>query len=140
MGESEIEIHINEIDIDKEIPQKYLLTEAMIRNNDIDTVEKILNEAEEDSYSIHTIVNLPIAPLNQTALHLAASEGLFDLVCLLLQNGANINTLDKNCWSPLHCAAYHKHLDVSEVLLTQKANVTLLTDSGFYFLQFIIQT
>ena len=109
------------------------LTENIVRSNDIEEVERLLLEAEENQEDVVALINRPIGQWNQTPLHVATTEGHFDLVCLFLQNGANIDTQDKNDWSPLHCAAKHSHLDVTEVLLKQKANINLLTESGMSY-------
>merc|ERR1712137_898412 len=80
-----------------------------------------------------------VAQWNQTPLHIAATEGHFDLVCLFLQNGANIDTQDRNDWPPLHCAAKHSHLDITEVLLKQRANINLLNESGTSAFHYLVR-
>lgn len=112
------------------IPKEVVFTETTIRDNDIEEVERLMIEAEENKMNIAELINKPCAQWSQTPLHIAATEGHFDLVCLLLQHGADIDVQDKNDWSPLHCAAKHSHLDITEVLLKHKAKIDLLTESG----------
>jgi ankyrin repeat protein len=106
------------------------LDEETIKRGDIEEIERILQEAEKQKLNISEIVNAPVSQWNQTPLHVAVSEGLFDMVCLLLQNGADINVVDKNCWSALHYAANHHQLEILEVLLKQRPKITLLNESG----------
>lgn len=39
-----------------------------------------------------------------TALHLSASEGLLDMVQLLVQHSAHVDPSDSSGWTPLCCA------------------------------------
>lgn len=110
-----------------------VFTETVIRSNDIEEVERLILEAEERRLNVAELINKPCAQWSQTPLHIAATDGHFDLVCLLLQNGADIDMQDKNDWSALHCAAKHSHLDITEVLLKHRANISLLTESGNFF-------
>lgn len=41
----------------------------------------------------------------KTGLHIAAMNGHYQMVEILLGQGAEINAADKNGWTPLHCAA-----------------------------------
>lgn len=41
----------------------------------------------------------------KTGLHIAAMHGHYQMVEILLGQGAEINAADKNGWTPLHCAA-----------------------------------
>ena len=108
-----------------------LLTEQMVRRNCIEEIERLLEEAEERAEGA-LLVNRPIAQWNQNPLHVAATEGHFDLICLFLQHGADINKKDRNDWSPLHCAAKHSHLEVTQIFLSRHADITLRNDSGVY--------
>jgi len=53
----------------------------------------------------------------QTPLHKAAFDGRDDQVFQLLYQGADVNCLDRNGWTPLHNAANNRHLDVALLLL-----------------------
>lgn len=115
------------------------LTEQLIRDNGIEEIERIILEAEEKGDDPSTLVNQPVAQWNQTPLHVAATEGHFDLVCLFLQYGADINCPDKNNWSALHCAAKHAHLEITTILLQRRADITMLNESSkFLFHNFIL--
>gem|GEM_PF-4289236 len=75
----------------------------------------------------------------QTALHVAAADGLYGDVCLLLDEGAVINELDLWGQTPLYLVevAYDKSVidaetynRIVELLETAGANSTLQTDLG----------
>ena len=53
----------------------------------------------------------------QTALMLAVSHGRLDMVKMLLEAGADINTQDDDGSTALMCACEHGHVDIVKVLL-----------------------
>lgn len=107
-----------------------VLVEQIIRENNIEEVERRILEAEEKGEDLKSLVNVPVAQWNQTPLHIAATEGHFDLVCLFLQYGADIDGQDKNNWSALHSAAKHAHLEITTILLQRRADISLCTESS----------
>jgi hypothetical protein len=64
-----------------------------------------------------------------TALHSAAGTGNVELVELLLENGANVNTPDVTGATPLHEAAKRGHLKAAELLLAHGADVNRQTST-----------
>lgn len=62
----------------------------------------------------------------ETALHLAATEGHVALSRLLLENGANINAIGRNWFqkTPIAMAAQSGHIEVVRLLLEHKADLT----------------
>lgn len=59
----------------------------------------------------------------KTGLHIAAMHGHYQMVEILLGQGAEINAADKNGWTPLHCAAkytlsLHFHFYVYSNIIT----------------------
>eukprot|EP01102_Stenamoeba_stenopodia_P000497 TRINITY_DN1047_c0_g1_i2.p1 TRINITY_DN1047_c0_g1~~TRINITY_DN1047_c0_g1_i2.p1 ORF type:complete len:151 (-),score=17.67 TRINITY_DN1047_c0_g1_i2:516-968(-) len=58
-----------------------------------------------------------------TALHVAASQGLLDAAQLLLDHGANFNIQNVDNWTPLHVAARDGKEDVVRLLLSRGAPV-----------------
>lgn len=63
----------------------------------------------------------------KTGLHIASMHGHYQMVEILLGQGAEINAADKNGWTPLHCASkvslftYGTHVSP----LTVQRNLTL---------------
>lgn len=66
----------------------------------------------------------------ETPLHGAAAKGHLDLLCLLLQSGANIDAVDANLATPLHAAADNSHIGVVQYLLKCGANINHKDDEG----------
>ena len=70
-----------------------------------------------------------------TPLMVAADEGRIEVVELLLAQGANLNTLDKDGFSPLTQAWSKKHLDVVHILKRRGAtcqSVEVLGSEDYY--------
>lgn len=66
----------------------------------------------------------------KTGLHIAAMHGHYQMVEILLGQGAEINASDKNGWTPLHCAAKAGHLDVVRLLCESGASPKNETNYG----------
>lgn len=66
----------------------------------------------------------------KTGLHIAAMHGHYQMVEILLGQGAEINAADKNGWTPLHCAAKAGHLDVVRLLCESGASPKNETNYG----------
>ena len=62
-----------------------------------------------------------------TVISLAACEGHFDIIDLLIQRGANIEITDKCGWKPLHLAATMGHFKVAELFINKKAQPDVLS-------------
>lgn len=74
-----------------------------------------------------------------TPLYTAVEEGHFDIVRLLIANGANINKCPSGEWatqlsinnqSPLLLACIKNNTDVAEYLIENNADVNLVNDRG----------
>lgn len=66
----------------------------------------------------------------ETALHIAARNGLVGVVATLLQAGANPNCLNKNGETPLHLAGGSLPHLVAQVLLVSGANPAISRNDG----------
>lgn len=66
----------------------------------------------------------------KTGLHIAAMHGHYQMVEILLGQGAEINAADKNGWTPLHCAAKAGHLEVVKLLCESGASPKNETNYG----------
>lgn len=58
-----------------------------------------------------------------TALHIATAHGYGEIASVLLYAKADINSGDKNAWTPLHWATYHQFPELVAMLLRRGANV-----------------
>ncbi len=56
-----------------------------------------------------------------TSLHLACREGNFEIVKVLIENGADVNVVDNEGWTPLMRAALAGNQNITALLLDQKA-------------------
>lgn len=66
----------------------------------------------------------------RSGLHIAAMHGHYQMVEVLLGQGAEINATDRNGWTPLHCAAKAGHLDVVKLLCESGASPKSETNYG----------
>ena len=58
----------------------------------------------------------------RTCLHVAAASGHYDMVQVLIGQGADLTTPDKEGWTALHCAASAGFLDVVKLLVESGAS------------------
>jgi ankyrin repeat protein len=65
----------------------------------------------------------------QPALHLALQEQQHDIVRLLLDHGANINSIGYHGWTPLHITAAIGDLTLTNLCLSQGAHVAARTNT-----------
>ena len=61
-----------------------------------------------------------------TSLHIACREGNFEIAKILVDNGANVNIVDNEGWSPLMRASLAGNKDIVELLLKNGAKAHLL--------------
>lgn len=66
----------------------------------------------------------------KTGLHIAATYGHYQMMEVLIGQGADINGTDKNGWTPLHCCAKAGFLDVVKLLTTAGASPKVETNYG----------
>ena len=62
--------------------------------------------------------------LHPRAVHLAAMNGHFDIICLLIEKGADVTAEDEEKRTPVHLAAENGHLEVVRLLIEKGADVT----------------
>ena len=61
-----------------------------------------------------------------TSLHISCREGNFEITKILVDNGANVNIVDNEGWSPLMRASLAGNKDIVELLLKNGAKAHLL--------------
>ena len=63
--------------------------------------------------------------------------GLVDMARWLLHHGADLNPHSIECWTSLHAATYHRHLEITRVLLQHNPDINLQAYLGFYLLHLV---
>ncbi|XP_055307789.1 serine protease persephone-like [Sitodiplosis mosellana] len=63
-------------------------------------------------------------------LHRAAANGYKDIVQLLIDNGADFRSIDKNGHTPLHKAAAHGHKDIAQLFIDRGADFQSKNHNG----------
>jgi hypothetical protein len=76
----------------------------------------------------------------QTLLHVASQEGYVDVVHVLLDYGAHVNSQDRNEWMPLHFASDRGNLKIVQLLLEHEATLNARTNAGSSPVQVASQT
>ena len=103
---------------------KYKMTPLLnaVKNKHSD-VAKCLIEHNAD-------LNIKGGMYHQKPLHYAASAGMLDIVIILLQNNASVDSLDIFDNEPLHYALKSKHSDVAKFLIEHHADLNLKHDNN----------
>lgn len=92
-------------------------------NPNIRTVtDAVFDEDDQDAHHDETIVSNLRGLGNKTPLHIAAKESHYEIAKLLLQFGADINTLDAGLCTPLHWSANKGDERFVRLLLEHNAN------------------
>ena len=63
-------------------------------------------------------------------LHLSTRSGSVDATCWLLNHGADANVQNDGGWTPLHMAAWNKHLEIVQILLDHHADIHAQSHRG----------
>ena len=85
-----------------------------VRSGDIEKAEAMLVEEP-------TLVEAGEG--SQALLFEALQSKQTNMVLLLIDNGVDVNVKDKDCFTPLHCAAQQGHTEIVELLIAKEANV-----------------
>lgn len=90
------------------------------------------NNFSEVEYLVSRGANLNAVDSNgNTALHLMASYGWFDMANLLVTKGANLNSVDSKGNTALHLIAYYGlRLDIAKLLIENGADLNILNNEG----------
>lgn len=89
-----------------------------------------------NTHLIQKMIDRHLECINQTAanevspLHIAAAFGHFDVVKLLVDNGAEVNAVDKYFHTPLHRAVESNEVEIVDYLLEKNARFSMPNTSG----------
>ncbi|KAG0229077.1 hypothetical protein BGW42_001798 [Actinomortierella wolfii] len=88
------------------------------RTGDMTLFKSSLSQLEDEypEKSVEEIINYQSESRGLTALHLASSYNHLELCKLAISLGADVNAVDIEGWTPLHCAAAEGHWQVFEFL------------------------
>ncbi|KAF9209647.1 hypothetical protein BGZ49_002441 [Haplosporangium sp. Z 27] len=91
------------------------------RTGDLALYKSMLAVVQEEGKSgtLEDIINHQSASRKLSSLHLAASYNHLALCTFLVEMGANVNLMDMEGWTPMHCAAAEGHLKVFEFLVSK---------------------
>ena len=94
---------------------------SAVEKNDTDKVSELLEAGANPNWSLKAT-----APL-----HIAAKNGFYDLVDLLIDKKADLNILDAKRRTPLNIAAESGYLDIVELLLDNGADINKEDIQGY---------
>eukprot|EP01059_Diplonema_ambulator_P037077 TRINITY_DN9618_c0_g1_i1.p1 TRINITY_DN9618_c0_g1~~TRINITY_DN9618_c0_g1_i1.p1 ORF type:complete len:292 (+),score=88.15 TRINITY_DN9618_c0_g1_i1:39-914(+) len=113
--------------------EKAAVTQLMVdSNNGLDVREALIDASGKGYVNVVRVlldycnVNA-VASFGMTALHNASSENRTEVAKLLLNRGAEVNSMNCNKWTPLHFASFYGHLDVVKLLTDAGADLRMLT-------------
>ena len=93
------------------------------------TEEKIRTESEKKTFILYEIIKTGILhafDFPKSLSHLKEEKGRLSIIQKLIQEGAEVNTIDSVFgWSPLHWAASHGERKIVSLLLERGANVNV---------------
>ena len=102
---------------------RYDLHEAVVVK-DIDQIERLL----QNSADINELGSRRYG--YGSALHIAAREGYLTIARLLIEQGAEIDVLDRKDFTPLHNATWNGNLEMTKLLLDAGAEIEASTYDG----------
>ncbi|CAG8791792.1 14176_t:CDS:2, partial [Racocetra persica] len=93
-----------------------------IEKNDVESIRKLIEERKLGTNTCDEYGN--------TALHYASQNGYLEIIDILLENGAEVNSEEKNKLTPLHAAISNNHKEIAKKLLGKGANPKARDSSG----------
>ena len=105
------------------------------RLNNAKRVRKVLRyEIHLESFDANgkskAVLNWQDSDFGQTALWWVAMHGNASLAQKLIDTGADVNTADKDGWTPLSVAAFYGHADIIKSLLASGADPSKEVEDG----------
>lgn len=73
----------------------------------------------------NVIINHAAGEMGRKPIHIAAQFGCLDTMKILIDHGANIDSLDNNFHTPIIISSYYSHSEISAFLLEEGANPSI---------------
>ena len=112
------------IDVEAKDKRSYTALHWAVERQKTDMIEFLLSTKYGNSANVDSTAQ------KMTPLHIAAENGVSQIVDFLLDNGADCNTCSTYGWAPLHFAAKKGHTEVVQSLLQSGADATIATDDS----------
>ena len=103
--------------------QPEVLLQEMVLDGDMKAVQDIL------ASGVLLDIN-KLSPAGLTALHQSAIDGNLACAKVLVANGAHVNCVDCELWTPLHAAAMSGRIDIVRFLLSNGADPLLKNEAN----------
>ena len=103
--------------------QPEVLLQEMVLDRDLKAVQDIL------ASGVLLDIN-KLSPAGLTALHQSAIDGNLACAKVLVANGAHVNCVDCELWTPLHAAAMSGRIDIVRFLLSNGADPLLKNEAN----------
>lgn len=111
-------------------------------NKHPECVSALLSASNEEGSKIKSrfIVSINIKDVvnKNTPLHMACSQGNLNIVCMLLEKGADVNITNALGNTPLHAASLRRNAPICRELLNHGANICVTNNRGSSLLQYAI--
>ncbi|XP_063692783.1 poly [ADP-ribose] polymerase tankyrase-2-like [Bolinopsis microptera] len=100
--------------------------------------EKVKERNLTELLNIYNVNNLDYdakgGRYKRTVLHVAAEQDEQEIVCYLIQHGADVGTKSNYGYSPLHGAARNNRVELAKLLLQHGADVNTKSNNGYTLL------
>lgn len=135
----EVETPQKEGDVSGAPPVLEKAPDPAVKTEDVEVTFKTIHSAvrwNKSTLEVDTLIKTKeMANMRDTGngnfpLHIAAQNGHFDLVKLLLEKEAEINCLNNKSNTPLHMSLSYDYIEVSEYLISKGADVNIENTSG----------
>ena len=114
-----------------------MASEEEIEENSMSLWKLIANYKEDFDTKITDLINSENIDINRsygirktTPLYQASKSGIENIVKILLEKGAKIDSQDIRGYTPLFAAALNGHLNIVEILLEQGADTKIANNDG----------
>lgn len=111
-----------------------------VLNGDKEQVQALLNQGADPNIKKYKLIVRPFSPIKKEnilinlgvePLQVAAERGDAEIVEMLLNKGANPNTVSNDGNTPLHMAVVRKHPEITKILIDKGASLDTQNKLGY---------